>query len=308
MKTFFYLAQNLYDFLASDREDVSLEDLAREFDPNVELSEDEFLEVFHLPPINNITEKQKRAKTLKEHQEQVLEINKAYLAGNITWFEETNEFSDLPDDEFVATYTGLIGDSEEDIDLESERFYESYRRHKRSTAPSSYSSVDLGFVSPVKSQGSCGSCAAFTTLALVETCFKKNLGVPLGDYSEQQLLDCAYGTYGIRGCDGSPNSYGYAFWLRDNQPKLASEESYPYTPSRGTCRTDYKGIDLDAEISGAYYTEEGDEETMKKLVVDHGAVYTTMHINTYFRQYKAEFSTSMSRLDPRNCCASSLMP
>lgn len=40
-------------------------------------------------------------------------------------------------------------------------------------------------------QKQCGSCVAFSNMALVETCFKKVTGV-FGDYAEQQFVDCGY--------------------------------------------------------------------------------------------------------------------
>merc|ERR1712038_2097399 len=144
-------------------------------------------------------------------------------------------YSDLPEDEFEANHTGLIANMERRFatgmynvplpyDAESERFYDAVR-YSRSTVPASYDSVALGNVSPVKSQGSCGSCVAFATMALVETCFKKAVGT-FGDYSEQHLLDCAYGARGVQGCRGAWPS-GYASWLTANKSKLASEETYP---------------------------------------------------------------------------------
>ena len=97
----------------------------------------------------------------------------------------------------------------------------------------------LGLVSPVKDQKQCGSCAAFATMALVETCFKKQTGV-FGDYSEQHLVDCGYNYQGlINGCQGAA-PHGYAKFLVDKKPSLSSEKDYPYKSAVGTCPTTYK--------------------------------------------------------------------
>merc|ERR1711863_257771 len=187
-----------------DRDDGdSLEELAEGMNPYGSLDEDEFLEQFHKPPVDDPEEKEKRAEALKKHEQEVLENNEAFLAGNQTWFDEINEYSDLPEDEFEANHTGLITNGTLErrfatgmynvplpYDAESERFFDAFR-YSRSAVPASYNSVTLGNVSPVKSQGSCGSCVAFATMALVETCFKKAVG-SFGDYSEQHFVDCAF--------------------------------------------------------------------------------------------------------------------
>ena len=158
----------------------------------LDLTEDEFLAVFHLPEVSDPEERLKRIQALKEHQKAVLEHNKAYLAGERTWFEGINEFSDLPDDEFIASHTGLIEDPEQ-VNKDPQPVVE---KSLMSSLPASYDSVSQGHVSPVKSQGGCGSSVAFATVALLETCFKKAIGM-FGDYSEQHLLDCAYEQRGI---------------------------------------------------------------------------------------------------------------
>merc|ERR1711936_84603 len=285
-------------FAASfDREDSmedSMEELAEGMNPFGSLDEDEFLEQFHKPQIDDPEEKEKRAEALKKHEQEVLENNEAFLAGNQTWWDEINEYSDLPEDDFEANHTGLVGNMEKRFakgmynvplpyDAESERFYDAVR-YSRSSVPASYNSVTLGNVSPVKSQGSCGSCVAFATMALVETCFKKAVGT-FGDYSEQHFVDCAFDGDLVNGCNGAA-PHGYAKWLKEKKPKLAHETTYPYKATKQSCSTTYKQFYQGVDISGAYWTESGDEETLKKLVATHGAVVTGVAAAGPFSQYK----------------------
>ena len=184
----------------TDNEDISTTNISQKTTENedinqyLDLTEDEFLAVFNLPPVEDPEENERRAEVLKQHQQEVREHNEAYLAGERTWYEGINEFSDIPDHEFIATHTGLIDDPEEQ---ERENETQSVLDESvMSSLPASYDSVSLQYVSPVKNQGECGSSVAFATVALLETCFKKTVG-EFGDYSEQHLLDCAYENRGI---------------------------------------------------------------------------------------------------------------
>merc|ERR1719219_2350624 len=280
--------------LPHNREDESLEELAEGMNPFGSLDEDEFLEQFHKPPVDDPEEKEKRAEALKKHEQEVLENNEAYLAGNQTWFDEINEYSDLDDDEFESNHTGMMTnmtasrfatgmfDVPIPYDQESERFFDAYR-YSRASVPASYNSVSLGNVSPVKHQGNCGSCVAFATMALVETCFKKAVGT-FGDYSEQQFVNCAYDGDLVSGCNGAA-PHGYAKWLKEKKPKLTHETTVPYVAKKQTCST-YKEFNQGVSTSGAYWTESGDEETLKKLVAQHGAVVTGVAAAGAFSQYK----------------------
>ena len=53
--------------------------------------------------------------------------------------------------------------------------------------------LTIGWVTDAKNQGNCGSCAAFASGGLHETCMAK-AGASLNglDLSEQYLVDCAY--------------------------------------------------------------------------------------------------------------------
>ena len=152
-----------------------------------DLDIDDFEDYFGLDHVTDPEEKEKRKEALKENEEMIKEANEAYNNGDQTWFDEVNEYSDLPIDEFLANHTGLLMNVTERFatgllpikmpyDEVSERYFDGYR-YSRSTAPAAYNAVTAGLVTSVKSQGTCGSCAAFATMATVETCFAKQLGI-----------------------------------------------------------------------------------------------------------------------------------
>ena len=53
----------------------------------LDLTEDEFLELFHLPQIKDPKEKMKRVRALKEHQQAVLENNKSLWATFVKYLD-----------------------------------------------------------------------------------------------------------------------------------------------------------------------------------------------------------------------------
>ena len=89
-----------------------------------------------------------------------------------------------------------------------------------------------GMVSPVKNQGSCGSCWAFSAVGIMESwSLMKGKSVNL---SEQQLVDCSK-KYGNQGCNGGFNYQGLAY-VKDHG--IIATSSYPYVAKTQTCKTD----------------------------------------------------------------------
>lgn len=96
-------------------------------------------------------------------------------------------------------------------------------------APASVDWRASGAVTAVKNQGRCGSCWAFSTVAVVEGIYQIRTG-KLVSLSEQELVDCDTLD---DGCDGGI-SYRALRWITSNGG-LTTEDDYPYTGTTDAC-------------------------------------------------------------------------
>jgi C1A family cysteine protease len=87
-----------------------------------------------------------------------------------------------------------------------------------------------GKVTPVKDQGQCGSCWAFSTTGSMESAHAIKTG-SLISLSEQQLVDCS-SSFGNQGCNGGWYYYAWDYALTS---AVELESAYPYTALDGTC-------------------------------------------------------------------------
>merc|ERR1712179_400924 len=82
-----------------------------DLDPEDNLNEDEFEEYFHLPAVTDPEEHERREEALKENEALIKENNKLYMEGFRSWWDQVNEFADLPLDEFKSQKTGLTNET-----------------------------------------------------------------------------------------------------------------------------------------------------------------------------------------------------
>jgi len=123
------------------------------------------------------------------------------------------------------------------------------------------------WMSPVKDQGGCGSCWAFSTLGVMEAYYNLVNDDPAldMDFAEEYLVsDCVW-----YGCDGG-HSYTSLEYIRDIG--IVDETCMPYTATESACSSicadpDWYSID---QVFWEYYTL--DVDLLKYLVVNYGPV------------------------------------
>jgi len=146
---------------------------------------------------------------------------------------------------------------------------------------------------PVKDQGQCGSCYAFSSLAVVEynTCVKTGKPVAL---SEQQIVDCA-ASYGTYGCDGGwqPDAWAYIA----GNGGVDTSVSYPYksgtTMAVGTCS--FKAASIGGKVlpkatpatwqNSATYIAGKDVTTMQTVLAGNSTIATGIYASDALMSY-----------------------
>jgi C1A family cysteine protease len=158
----------------------------------------------------------------------IFKENLAYIqsenAKNNSYTLGLNEFADMTKEEFMSAYTGLM---QKPAGLNTQAY----------SAPLGFApqaDVDWrskGAVTPIKNQGQCGSCWAFSTTGSFEGALQIKTGT-LTSLSESQLVDCA-GDSGNMGCNGGLMDYAFE-WLKTNG--ACTEQEYPYVARDNDCK------------------------------------------------------------------------
>ncbi|XP_068345528.1 senescence-specific cysteine protease SAG39-like [Pyrus communis] len=183
---------------------------------------------------NNVNEKETRFKIFKENVAFVESSNKD---ANKNYKLSVNQFADLTNEEFKASRNGFKGH-------EYSTKTNSFKYEKVTAAlPATMDWRKKGAVTPVKDQGQCGSCWAFSAVAATEGITQLTTG-KLISLSEQELVDCDTG-----GDDQGGGLIDDAFQFIQQNHGISTETNYPYIGVGGTCNTK-KESSIAAKITG----------------------------------------------------------
>ncbi|XP_057457514.1 senescence-specific cysteine protease SAG39-like [Lotus japonicus] len=200
---------------------------------------------------------QEKEKRFNIFQENVKYIEASNNAGNKPYKLGVNQFTDLTNKEFIATRNKFKGHMSSSITRTTTFKYENV------TAPSTVDWRQEGAVTPVKNQGTCGCCWAFSAVAATEGIHKLSTG-NLVSLSEQELVDCD--TSGAdQGCQGGLMDDAFKFIIQNGG--LNTEAQYPYQGVDGTCNTNEEVTHV-ATITGYEDVPSNNEQALQQAVAN----------------------------------------
>jgi hypothetical protein len=151
--------------------------------------------------------------------------------------------------------------------------------------PQKFSWRDEGIMSPIKDQGSYGTCWAFGTIGVMESLwFLQHRDIV--DLSEQDLVNC-----NCRKCDGPAGTPGKRLagvrietanpYVGDGDEPQCKESNCG--PCQLSVRTPYRFAHEYVPVNADYTTPEHELDPMptadiKRAMLEHGPIYTKMHI------------------------------
>merc|ERR1712212_1434008 len=202
--------------------------------------------------------------TWKSNLAMVEKHNEEAEEGNHGYKMSLNEFSDLSEEEFEKRMLGYV-------DMGGSEDFEYFQDRE---TPPALDYREEGLVTPVKNQGHCGSCWAFSATGGIEGVWAKELGELLS-VSEQQLVDCAHGS-----CSGG--NMGNAWDTAKDG--IMSEEDYPYEHKDGECR--FNSSQAVASVTGHESVAHNEHDLEKALYQVGYPISIAVHAGSSFQHYK----------------------
>ena len=155
--------------------------------------------------------------------------------------------------------------------------------------PPSYDAMALGYVTPIKSQGSCGSCWIFgaTTDFESDVLLNESVSNLTLNFAEQEVGDCNiwYSAGGYSLCSGGNAHMTTNYFTKHGS---ANETCHPYAATNQTCQNCpiLKNVNNWRIITGS--GGESQINTIKNAILNYGPVYSTIYASDPgFGNYKS---------------------
>jgi len=210
---------------------------------------------------DNIEEAYRRMIFEKNHK-YITKHNAEAANGVHTFTLAMNRFGDMTNAEFRAQMNGFNAS----LRIENPNVVKHVYQPSNIAVPDSVDWRTQGYVTPIKDQGQCGSCWAFSAVASLEGQHFKAAG-KLVSLSEQNLVDCS-GKQGNMGCDGGLMDQAFTY-IQVNKG-IDTEASYPYEAVDGRCR--FKAANVGATDNGFTDITSGSESDLVNAIATVGPI------------------------------------
>ncbi|XP_072449888.1 procathepsin L-like [Chiloscyllium punctatum] len=161
--------------------------------------------------------------------------NLEYSMGKRTFTVGMNQFGDMTNEEFNEIMNGfrpVDADNAHEVDESDDDINDEESNEDENNDDLTIDWRTKGFVTPVKNQGHCGSCWAFSATGAIEgQWFERHK--QLVSLSEQNLVDCST-EYGTHGCRGGWMSHAFEYVVKSHGINSAAD--YPYLASDEECK------------------------------------------------------------------------
>ena len=201
---------------------------------------------------------------------------------NAMYEEGVTKFSDLTPNEFRRTYLNL------DVNILNTLHFEEAEPVLHFGAEDNFDWLDA--LNPVKNQGNCGSCWAFSTVANLEGLYYIKYGQHKR-FSEQMLVDCDTSD---SACNGGLMEYTFE-WIKNNGG-LMLEDDYAYTGTKGTCKSSSSKYAV--KVTGYKKLSSDDETDILNYLVETGPLAIAVNADPLQYYSSGIASYSKSTCDP----------